>query len=332
MNMYFYQMSKKSPLTISQELELLSSLEAHGSVPLKFTYLGDGYKKWINIAKMSRKSGGVEKIENELLTKNLQYIFKELEDNNVNEFNIVDLGCGDGKPIESIFIYLKENDFFKRYKITYIPVDISQNMLDHATKYISEKFDVKIKPTLIDFEKGSFPEILISSDNKKTFNYCFFLGNTLGNFSDTGRILSNFKDSMFSTDFLIVGNELSNLHAINKIVEYYKDKSVYELVINTLKHYGYEDSEGSYNVRWNSNKKQIEGYLILKKDIEFNIANTIINFEKNEEILLFISKKYVEEDLIKIFNEIGFRIHLFTTNKEKRHCILSINPSRYKTN
>lgn len=325
-------MKKKSSLTISQELELLSSLEAHGSVPLKFSYLGDGYQKWINIAKMSRKSGGVEKIENELLTENLSFVFEELKNNNSKEFNIVDLGCGDGKPIESVFSYLEKNNFLKKYKVTYIPIDISQNMLDHATNHISKKFNVKTKPTLIDFEKGSFPEVLISANNKKSFNYCFFLGNTLGNFSDTGRILSNFKDSLFSTDYLIVGNELSNLHAINKIVDYYKDKSVYELVINILKHYGYKDSDGDFNVRWNENRKQIEGYLILNRDIEFEIAKSKIEFERNEEILLFISKKYVEEDLIKIFNEIGFRIHLFTTNREKRHCLLSINPSRYKTN
>lgn len=325
-------MKKKSSLTISQELELLSSLEAHGSVPLKFSYLGDGYQKWINIAKMSRKSGGVEKIENELLTENLSFVFEELKNNNSKEFNIVDLGCGDGKTIESVFSYLEKNNFLKKYKVTYIPIDISQNMLDHATNHISKKFNVKTKPTLIDFEKGSFPEVLISANNKKSFNYCFFLGNTLGNFSDTGRILSNFKDSLFSTDYLIVGNELSNLHAINKIVDYYKDKSVYELVINILKHYGYKDSDGDFNVRWNENRKQIEGYLILNRDIEFEIAKSKIEFERNEEILLFISKKYVEEDLIKIFNEIGFRIHLFTTNREKRHCLLSINPSRYKTN
>jgi len=323
---------KKGPLSISQELELLSSLEAHGSVPLKFSYLGEGYLKWANLAKMSRDSGGVEQIENNILVQNLPFIFKGLKETNTKEFNIVDLGCGDGRPIESVFSYLKEEGFFKKYKINYIPIDISQEMINYATKYISEKFDVKIKSYLIDFEKGSFPEILISSDDKKSYNYCFFLGNTLGNFSDTGRILSNFKDSLFSTDYLIIGNELSNLHAINKIVEYYKDRAAYDLVITALKYYGYQDSDGEFNVRWNENKKQIEGYLVLNKDMQFNIANSKINFEKNEEILLFISKKFVEEDLIQIFNEIGFRIHLFTTNKEKRHCILSINPSRYKTN
>ena len=109
-------------------------------------------------------------------------------------------------------------------------------------------------------------------------------------------------------------------------------KLVFDLVITTLKYFGYKESYGEYNVRWNDKKKQIEGYLILKKDIDFTIASSKINFEKDEEILLFRSKKFVEEDIIKIFNEIGFRIHSFTTNKEKRHCVLSVNPSRYRTN
>jgi len=325
-------MKKNNLLSVPQELELLASLEAHGSVPLKFSYLGDGYLKWINIAKISRKSGGVEKIENELLIENLPTIFAELKNNQIKEFNIVDLGCGDGQPIESVFFYLRSSGLFQKYKINYVPIDISRNMLDHATSHIYHKFKVETKPIVIDFEKGSFPEVLISSDNKKSLNFCFFLGNTLGNFSNTDRILSNFKDSLFSTDYLIIGNELANLQALNKIINYYRNKSGYEFVVNTLKKYGYKNSDGNFNIRWNENKKQIEGYLILKKDIEFNIARAKIKFEKNEEILLFVSKKFVEEDLIKIFNEIGFRIHLFTTNKEKRHCLLSVNPSRYRTN
>ncbi len=325
-------MPKNNSLNISQELELLASLEAHGSVPLKFAYLGDGYLKWTNIAKMSRKSGGVEKIENELMTENLPAIFAELKNNKAAEFNIVDLGCGDGQPIESVFSYLKRSGLFQKYKVNYVPIDISQNMLDHAAGHIYKIFKVKTKPILIDFEKGSFPEVLISAHNRKSLNFCFFLGNTLGNFSNTGRILSNFKDSLFSTDYLIIGNELSNLQAINKIINYYRNKSGYEFVVNTLKRYQYKNSDGDFNIRWNENKKQIEGYLTLKRDIKFHIARAKIKFEKNEEILLFISKKFAEEDLIKIFNEIGFRIHLFTTNKEKRHCLLSVNPSRYRTN
>ena len=194
------------------------------------------------------------------------------------------------------------------------------------------KFNIEIKPILIDFEKGSFPEILINSENKKSYNYCFFLGNTLGNFSDTGRILSNFKDSLFSTDYLIIGNELSNLQAINKMIEYYKDEVCYEADVSVLKYYGFKDSDATYNARWNGTRRQIESYIVLQNDVEFNIAGSILKFEKGEEILTSISKKFAEEDLIKIVNEIGFRIQLFTTNKEKRHCILSVNPSRYRTN
>jgi len=325
-------MQKNSFLTIAQELELLSSLESHGSSPLKFAYLWDGYLKWVKIANLSRKTKGVTKIENDLLVENLPFIFNELKKHDTREFNIVDLGCGDGTPIETVFLYLKNNGFFEKYKINYLPFDISQNMLDHASNYISKKFDVNIKPTLIDFEKGSFPEILLSWTNKKSYNYCFFLGNTLGNFSDTWRIISNFKDSLFSTDYLIISNELSNLNAINKIVEYYEKKQIYEMSSNAIKQFGYKDSDGTYNVRWNNTKKQIEGYVVLKKDIVFNISNSKIKFKKNEEIELYISKKFVEEDMVKIFNEIWFRVHLFTTNKEKRHCLLSINPSRYRTN
>ena len=43
-------------LTIIQELELLSALESRGESPLKFAYIGTGYRNWIEIANKSREN------------------------------------------------------------------------------------------------------------------------------------------------------------------------------------------------------------------------------------------------------------------------------------
>jgi uncharacterized SAM-dependent methyltransferase len=84
-------------------------------------------------------------------------------------------------------------------------------------------------------------------------------------------------------------------------------------------------------IKWNEKKKQIEGFLVLESDKSITIAERTLRFEKGEEILLFISKKYIEESIVEMLNRAGFRIDLFTTNKKKDNCIISVSPTRYRS-
>jgi uncharacterized SAM-dependent methyltransferase len=316
-------------LTKTQELELLSSLESRAESPLKFAYIGHGYKKWIEVAKKSRENHDLEFEEDLLKRQSLPFIFREIG-KKTSVVNIIDFGCGDGVPILPILEYLNA---LLIPNINYVPVDISQTMLDEATKNIRNIFpSISITPILFDFEKGEIIEkILQFSRNENTHNYFFLLGNTIGNFDNTEKVLSNLKMSMFSDDHLIIGNQISNLLNAPKITEYYRAKEPFNLSTSALIDYGMECKFEEYDVRWNENKKQIEGFLVVGKDKDIIIADRKLTFEKNEEILLYISKKYVEESIVEMLNKAGFRIDLFTTNKKKDNCIISVSPSRYKS-
>jgi len=316
-------------LTKTQELELLSSLESRAESPAKFMYIGDGYEKWKKIAERSRNNHDLEFEEDLLKRDSLPFIFREIN-KETETINIIDFGCGDGIPMFPIFDYLKNLSI---KKINYIPVDISQAMLDEATKAIKEKYDfITITPILFDFERGEIIEkILQLPRNKNSHNYFFLLGNTVGNFDNTGKVLSNLKMSMFSDDYLIIGNQISNLLNVPKIIEYYKTQEMFDITVSTLKNFGFECNFNEFGVRWNDNKKQIELFLTMEKDKTIRISDRTLTFEKNEEILLVISKKYIEESIVELFNRTGFRIDLFTTNKRKDNCIISVSPSRYKS-
>jgi uncharacterized SAM-dependent methyltransferase len=316
-------------LTKTQELELLSSLESRAESPLKFAYIGDGYENWTKIAQKSRENHDLE-FEEEILKENsLPFIFRDI-DSRVKTVNIIDFGCGDGVPMLSVFKYLSRLPI---NNLSYVPVDISQTMIGKATKTISKSYkSVAISPVLFDFEKGEVIEkILQFPRNKNTRNYFFMLGNTIGNFDNTEKILSNLKMSMFSEDYLIIGNQISNLLNTPKIVEYYKMKEIFNFMTSVLINYGMECEPKEYGARWNDSKKQVEGFLLLNKNRHISIAGRNLLFEKNEEILLFISKKYIEESIVEMLNNAGFRIDLFTTNKKKDTCIISVSPSRYKS-
>ncbi|MFA5080795.1 MAG: L-histidine N(alpha)-methyltransferase [Candidatus Paceibacterota bacterium] len=322
-------MNTENNLTKTQELELLSSLESRAESPLKFGYIGDGYKNWIRIAEKSRENKDLEFEEDLLKKESLPFIFREIN-NKTETINIIDFGCGDGVPMFPIFEYLTS---LKIKNINYIPVDISQAMLDGSAKNIKKKFKfINITPILFDFEKGEIIEkILQISRNEKTHNYFFLLGNTIGNFDNTEKVLSNLKMSMFSDDYLIIGNQISNLINTAKIIKYYQEKEKFDFFVRILKNYGMKCYSEEYTIRWNEKKKQIEGFLVLKEDKKIIIAGRMLQFEKGEEILLFISKKYIEESIVEMLNKAGFRIDLFTTNKKKDNCIISVSPTRYRS-
>lgn len=317
-----------SGLTTTQELELLSALETRGESPLKFAYIGEGYKNWVEIAEQSRANQSVQYEEDLLKKESLPFIFREVKEE-VDTVNIIDFGCGDGVPMLPVFEYLQD----KGTNVRYIPVDISSSMLEAAERTINDNFeDVEVVPIQFDFDKGEIlEEILSLTRAEKTRNYFFLLGNTLGNFDNTEKVLANLKLSMFSRDSLIIGNQVSNLLAIQKLLQYYSTSTVFDFVSNTLRRYGMSCSEEEFNTRWNAQKRQVEMLLVLEEKKDVVIGEHTVHFDKGEEILLAVSKKFAEQDLVGVFTEVGFRIDLFTTNSKKDTCIAVITPTRYKT-
>jgi uncharacterized SAM-dependent methyltransferase len=315
-------------LSKNQELELLSALDSRAESPLKFAYVGEGYSKWIEVGEKSRKEHSVQFEENLLKIESLPFIFRDI--NELTKIvNIIDFGCGDGVPILSVIEYLRN----RGVSVRYIPVDISQHMLSAATETVKKNFsDVEVVEMLSDFEKGEILEnILQLTKVKDTRNYFFLLGNTLGNFENTENVLANLKLSMFSEDSLVIGNQISNLLAAQKFVEYYRTEEVLDLVSSTLRGYGMNCSFDDYAVRWNGNSKQIEMALKLPENKAITVAGYTVEFERGEEILLAISKKFAEETIVEVFNNVGFRVDLFTTNKKKNTCIIAVTPTRYKS-
>lgn len=269
-------------LTKIQELELLSALESRAESPLKFAYIGEGHKRWIEIAKKSRESHEIQFLEDLLKRESLPFIFRRI-DEKTKIVNIVDFGCGDGVPMIPIFEYVKNIPTIST--IRYIAVDISRDMLAEAEKTIKNYFPkIENIPIFFDFEKGEIlGKVLRLSKVSSTQNYFFLLGNTLGNFDNTEKVLSNLKLSMFPDDQLIIGNQVSNVLAAPKFVEYYHVEEVFNLVASTLKNYGMNCSFQEYDVRWNTVKRQIEMFLKLEKDKQIAIAGQNVYFEKGEE-------------------------------------------------
>lgn len=307
-----------------QEAELVTAIQGRGEIPLKFAYLGEGAKHWNAIAKERSKGTGINAIEASLLKKRLRDFIATLKvDNGVN---IVDIGCGNGVPILPVLSRLKEIGV----SYTYAPMDISNEMLDLAVKTIKKNLpDTKCIPTQIDFELGQFSDAMYDLKKNDSVNLMFFLGSTLGNHSDLNRVLTNFRDSMTSKDYLIIGVELTNLAKVNKIIHHYETPATGDFITYVLDYLKVPKKYYTYGAFWNDKYSQIEMRATLTKNVNVNISNESFVLEKGENILLGRSIKFTEYVITKLFSDVGFRTELLTTAENRGYLLNMVQPTRY---
>lgn len=314
----------RSLLTKRQEAELITAIQGRGEIPLKFAYLGEGAKNWDRIARERTEGEGINSAESALLQKRVGDFLSTLE--STSGVNIIDIGCGNGFPVLPILNELSSSSI----PFTYIPLDISQQMIDLATATIKSRFpSVAIKPILMDFELGQFSDVMYELKEVMPVNLLLFLGSTLGNHSDLNRVLSNFRDSMTSQDFLVLGVELTNISKIQKLFPHYENDGVETLVTYTFKYLGVPKDSYKYVVSWNDKYSQIEMRAALGRKVDINFAGEKFSLEDGEDILLGRSVKFTEYSITKLLSDVGFRTELLTTPADRGYLLTMIQPTRY---
>lgn len=310
--------------TKRQEIELITSIKGRGEIPLKFAYLGKGAVNWDRIARERASKGGINTTEAVLLKNKVNHFIANYKDK--THVNVIDIGCGNGTPAYPILEELRN----RKIKFRYVPIDISQEMLQLAIKNIKKEFgDVDCKSFQLDFESGNFSDIIYDLKKEGSANLLLFLGSTLGNHSDRNRVLTNFRDSMTSEDFLILGVELTNFSKINKILPHYTGKIVDEFLYFIPEVIGINRKDTDYEPSWNDSLHQVEVKMMLKRDIDVKIGPETFRLEKGEQILLAISVKFTEWSITKLLSDVGFRTELLTTTQDRGYILSMVQPTRY---
>ncbi|MFI5260280.1 MAG: L-histidine N(alpha)-methyltransferase [Candidatus Paceibacteria bacterium] len=310
--------------TKRQESELITAIKGRGEIPLKFVYLGEGAHNWDAIAGERTETGGINSMESALLTNkaaDFVGVFK-----GISKINVIDIGCGNGYPGVPIF-----NELHKRgIAFRYVPVDISAELLDLAEKNVQKMFpDIEIRKFQLDFELGNFSDMTYDLKSDGSSNLLLFLGSTLGNFSDRNRVLTNFRDSMSSDDYLINGVELTNFAKINKILSHYQVDAVKDFLYFIPKQIGINPEDTDFNVVWNDRESQVEIRIIFKKDAFINIGKENFKLEEGESLFVARSIKFTEWSIMKLFSDVGYRNELLTTNADRTFMLSMVQPTRY---
>ncbi|MDE1847864.1 MAG: L-histidine N(alpha)-methyltransferase [Candidatus Micrarchaeota archaeon] len=303
-----------------QEAELLTSLGTMGEIPLKFAYLAEGATNWDRVG----SKGDISIIQRKLIISRITQFINVLPKD--SRINVVDIGCGNGAPAIMIMEELKR----KGFGFAYVPLDVSRAMLDLAGERVRSKIGgLKVNKIEFDFEHGNFSDRIYDLTGEGEINLLLFLGNTLGNQSDRNRVLTNFKESMSSKDFLIVANELTNVARTARIVAHYNNKDVSDLVYLTAARIGIGRADTVYDVSWNERLYQVEMCMVLKKNMEIKIGSGRVSLEKGERILLARSKKFTEWAFTKLLSKAGFRTVLFASNEDDSYVLSMLQPTRY---
>jgi len=311
-------------LTKRQEAELVTAIQGRGEIPLKFAYLGEGAKNWDRIAKERSAGEGINSAEAALLRKRITDFLSVVDLK--KGINIIDIGCGNGTPVIPILEKFKDG----HVHCSYIPMDISREMLGLAEKTITSKFPgTKCRPIQMDFELGQFSDVMYDLKKDGSVNLMLFLGSTLGNHSDLNRVLTNFRDSMTSKDYLIVGLELTNLAKIHSLLPHYTNKSAKTFATFILDQLGVSSSTYKYEVSWNDKQNQVEIRAVLNKPVKIEISGEKFTLGKAENILLARSIKFTEYTATKLFSDVGFRTELLTTAEDRGYLLTMIQPTRY---
>lgn len=308
--------------TKRQEAELITSLQWRWEIPLKFAYLWDWSKNWENIAK-KRWWWWINLIEKNLLSKRIQDFLKSFD--NKTKINVIDLGCWDWLPILPVLEELKKQNI----KFRYIPLDISQDLLDTAEKNIGSQYDCEIKQILFDFELWNFSEITYDLKEDWYSNFLCFLWSTIWNFSDKNRVLSNMRDSMWIDDFLLIGVEMTNFSKVNKLLSHYQWNLVEDFLYFIPNIINIDKKLTEYKSIWNDNKNQVEVWISLDKDQKIKIWKDSFTMEKWDQILLARSTKFNEWTLTKLLSDSWFRTEILTTTSDRWYVLSLLQPTRY---
>ncbi len=232
--------------------------------------------------------------EIKLIRENVDKVLEKVGD---KPFNLMDLGCGDGKKAVIFLDKIKEKAKEKNArntKVRYCPIDISSYMVEKALEKIKEaNVDeiVQFQWNISDFENieniASLLRYGIYADN-----LILLLGNTLGNF-EINELLYEIRSAMQTDDVLIIGNGLDNRQP-DAIVKAYKNSEIDNWLVKILTQIGLKREDMEYGVRFKNSR--VEEYYSLKKDIEIQFLERKVKLLKGDQIVVAVSYKYTKED------------------------------------
>lgn len=233
---------------------------------------------------------------------------KLINGNNKLPFDLIELGVGDGTKTQ----YLLKELIKDKSQFTYLPIDISGNILSELEKNLTDLDELQLVPL-----EGEYLECLMEAvqrtDNRKVV---LFLGANIGNLDKTaaGHFCREIRSVLSPGDLFVIGFDLKK-NPIT-ILNAYNDKSgiTSEFNLNLLKRINRELA-GEFKTEkfvhyptYDPVSGECKSYLISQEEQTVNISGIDIKFEEGEWIYMEISQKYSLQEIKTLATNSGFAV------------------------
>lgn len=226
---------------------------------------------------------------------------------NEEPFRIIELGAGDGLKTKVLLKYFIEQgvDF------TYTPVDISGNVLEILERNLKSE----IPGLNIESYEGDYFDALAEISESPEKDIVFFLGSTIGNFSqaEAEDFLTDLQNFLKEGDLLFLGVDLKKDPSI--ILNAYNDSQgvTREFNLNLLDRINaeldadFDRNQFQHYPYYNPHTGECRSYLISTADQVVTIGDATFHFREWEAIFMEISKKYDQPQLDALASVAGFK-------------------------
>ncbi len=237
-------------------------------------------------------------------------------------FNLIELGAGDGKKTKILLKKLVD----KQITFTYRPIDISQNILNQLQEALkNELAQVRVAP-----QQGTYFDALksIAALNDKK-NVILFLGSNIGNLLHPQAIefLQQVRDTMQKDDLFFVGfDQKKNPQTI---LDAYNDSTGITAAFNkNILARINSELEGDFDLdkflHWevyNPETGTAKSYLVAKENQSINIKKLglQVDFAKWETIHTEISQKYDDKTIAWLAEKSGLKIETQFSDTKKQY-------------
>ncbi len=228
-------------------------------------------------------------------------------------FNLIELGAGDGAKTKLLLKHFidRQADF------TYIPVDISKNIIDYLVGKLMEEIP-QLKVLGIAREYFEFLDELRYEAAKKVI---LFLGSNIGNFPEAEAIgfLKRIADDMHSEDLLMVGFDLKK-DPVTILNAYNDSKGITaEFNLNLLSRINRElrgdfDLDQFYHYpMYDPMTGQAKSCLVSKTEqiVKIDAIDSSFEFNAGEPIYMEVSQKYDIDGIRRLADKTGLHVEKF---------------------
>jgi dimethylhistidine N-methyltransferase len=257
--------------------------------------------------------------EHEILKTQTKAIIQALGIKKNSFFQLIELGAGDGTKTKELLKPL----LAESYDFDYLPIDISQNALNHLEFSLKKQLPkISVNPL-----QGDYFEVLSHIKESIHPKIILFLGSNLGNLEDDEAydFLNQLSNCLTINDKIFLGLDLVKSEAI-VLPAYNDDQGItasfnLNLLTRINKEFNadFDITYFKHQPEYNAQEGIARSFIVSKKPQEVYIEalNKMIYFKKDEKIYTEISRKYNDTILSEILEKTNLIISKKFLDKKK---------------